>query len=68
MIGVPDPLTGESLVAFVVPKAGKELAPSELEGATSLVAGSLGSTLRPRMIYGVPGLPKTQSGKIGGMQ
>jgi len=64
VIGVPDPLTGESIVAFVVPKAGKELSASELENAAVLVARSLGSALRPRMIYTVPELPKTQSGKI----
>ncbi len=58
VIGVPDELTGEAIVAFVV---GSSINTSELE--VHLV-DALGPTFRPRAILPVPELPKTQSGKI----
>lgn len=61
VIGVPDEVTGEAIVAFVVPKAGNEILRSEV---SAHVAHSLGPTLRPRELHVVPELPKTQSGKI----
>ena len=64
VIGVPDELTGESIVAFVVPKTGVEASAALLEEISAQVARSLGSTLRPRVIHTVLELPKTQSGKI----
>jgi acetyl-CoA synthetase len=64
VIGVPDPLTGESIVAFLVAKPGGELSGEALDSVARLVAASLGSALRPRAMHVVPELPKTQSGKI----
>ncbi len=64
VIGVPDELTGEAIVAFVVPRpdlAADETLRSEV---CAQVARSLGPTLRPRELHVVPELPKTQSGKI----
>lgn len=64
VIGAPDELTGERIVAFVVLKAGAQ-DDSELLGQISAqVAKSLGSAFKPRAIHVVKELPKTQSGKI----
>src|SRR4029077_11745736 len=64
VIGVPDELKGEAIVAFVVMKVGP-VARADLEQqlAAHLVE-SLGPTFKPRAIRVVHELPKTQSGKI----
>jgi acetyl-CoA synthetase len=63
VIGVPDALTGESVVAFVVLKPAEPLTNvSEALGAH--VARRMGPTFRPRAVFAVPELPKTQSGKV----
>jgi acetyl-CoA synthetase len=64
VIGVPDELKGEAIVAFVVAKAGAPT-PADLERqlAAHLVE-SLGPTFKPQAIRVVHELPKTQSGKI----
>jgi acetyl-CoA synthetase len=59
VIGVPDDLTGEAIVAFVVLK---DRVPTETL-ATHLIE-TLGPTFRPRAIVPTAELPKTQSGKI----
>ena len=63
VIGVPDELTGESVVAFVVLKPDAMLTDVSGELAAH-VARSMGPTFRPRAIFAVPELPKTQSGKV----
>jgi acetyl-CoA synthetase len=45
-------------------KAGDGFAPAVIEELGAMAARSLGSALRPKLIYVVPELPKTQSGKI----
>src|SRR6185503_8174335 len=64
VIGVPDEITGESIVAFIVIRQGYLAAPSLIEEVSARVASTLGSTLKPRAIHMVTELPKTQSGKI----
>ncbi len=67
VIGVPDELTGESVVAFVVLKRDAALSAALSEVSAELsahVARSMGPTFRPRAIFAVPELPKTQSGKV----
>ncbi len=66
VIGVPDELTGESVVAFVVLKGDAEAAElTNVNGELSAhVARSMGPTFRPRAIHAVAELPKTQSGKV----
>ncbi|MBZ5602189.1 MAG: AMP-binding protein [Acidobacteriia bacterium] len=61
VIGVPDDVKGEAIVGFVVLKPGHRAERAELEKA---VVDSLGPTFRPRAVYPVAELPKTQSGKI----
>lgn len=67
VIGVPDELTGESVVAFVVLKPGAALTASSSDVGGELaahVARSMGAAFRPRAVFPVPELPKTQSGKV----
>ncbi|MBZ5516081.1 MAG: AMP-binding protein [Acidobacteriia bacterium] len=64
VIGAPDEVTGEKIVAFVVLKPGAESAPALNGQLRSQVAKTLGAAFRPRSIYVVTELPKTQSGKI----
>src|SRR5437868_1262162 len=59
VIGVPDELTGEAIVAFVVAKG-----QLDVEEAAAMVTRAMGSALRPKRVLVVPELPKTQSGKI----
>jgi len=62
VIGVPDELTGEAVVAFVVLKP--EAAPTGREELATHVARSMGPAFRPQAIQLVTELPKTQSGKV----
>ncbi|HUU13612.1 MAG TPA: AMP-binding protein [Terriglobia bacterium] len=64
VVGVPDELTGERIVAFVVLKAGAEAGSALTGQLKGQVAKSLGSAFRPRAIHVVKELPKTLSGKI----
>jgi acetyl-CoA synthetase len=63
VIGIPDELTGEGVVAFVVLKPGTHLPDAGPELAAH-VAHAMGSAFRPRAVLAVPDLPKTQSGKV----
>lgn len=67
VIGAPDELTGECVVAFVVLKPGAGLNAKLTNVSDELsahVARHMGPTFRPRAIYAVAELPKTQSGKV----
>jgi acetyl-CoA synthetase len=64
VIGVPDELTGEGIVAFVVLRPGFEPSDQLTEAISAQIAQSLGPTFRPRAIRVVELLPKTQSGKV----
>jgi acetyl-CoA synthetase len=65
-VGVPDPITGQAIAAFVIPAdetrlgSGTELT----EELRTHVARVIGAIARPRDILMVPELPKTRSGKI----
>ncbi|WP_285495721.1 acetate--CoA ligase [Actinomadura sp. NBRC 104425] len=67
VVGSTDPVTGQAIVAFVIPRgsAGEEVEGedfvAELRGH---VAKTLGPIAKPRQIMIVPELPKTRSGKI----
>jgi acetyl-CoA synthetase len=62
VIGVPDELTGQAIIAFVIPEgddgAGID---EELRG---YVADKIGKLARPKQIVVCDDLPKTRSGKI----
>jgi acetyl-CoA synthetase len=64
VVGVPDEITGERIVAFVVLKPGAEARAALASQLKAQVAKSLGSAFRPRAIHIVKELPKTLSGKI----
>lgn len=61
VIGVPDELKGEAIVAYAVAKPGVPLDPAAV---CATVVEVLGATFRPRDVRIVAELPKTQSGKI----
>ncbi|MGH8955925.1 MAG: acetate--CoA ligase [Microbacterium sp.] len=59
--GVPDPVTGQAVVAFVTPSGRADVTPADLRAQ---VARSIGPVAKPKHIVVVPDLPKTRSGKI----
>jgi acetyl-CoA synthetase len=68
VIGVPDERTGQAICAFVVlDPSSQEVAArprdllSELQDQATRHIGALA---KPQIVYAVPGLPKTRSGKI----
>ncbi len=61
VVGKPDPIKGECVVAFVINKTGSSVLESELK---AFVSKEIGAIARPDFIYFVDGLPKTRSGKI----
>ncbi|POM26489.1 Acetyl-coenzyme A synthetase [Actinomadura rubteroloni] len=67
VVGSTDPVTGQAIVAFVIPRGA---AGEEVEGEAFLkelrehVSRKLGPIAKPRQIMIVPELPKTRSGKI----
>jgi acetyl-CoA synthetase len=64
VIGVPDELKGEGIVAFVVTRPGSDTGQSLFDALAAHLIESLGPTFRPNAIHAVGELPKTQSGKI----
>lgn len=64
VIGVPDEIKGEAIVGFVVPKPGQASNPAWLEAVAGAAVRSMGPAFRPRAVFAVLELPKTQSGKI----
>ncbi|MEJ1920875.1 acetate--CoA ligase [Microbacterium sp. KHB019] len=59
--GVSDPITGQAVVAFVMPSGNGDVTASALRDR---VAREIGPVAKPRHIVPVPDLPKTRSGKI----
>ena len=67
VVGATDPVTGQAIVAFVIPRgdAGGEVEGEDfLRGLRDHVSKALGPIAKPRQIMIVPELPKTRSGKI----
>jgi acetyl-CoA synthetase len=63
-IGVPDPLKGETIKAFVQVRAGHEPSDSLAANLIEHVRRELGPIATPSALEFVPTLPKTRSGKI----
>jgi acetyl-CoA synthetase len=64
-VGVADPVKGEKLVCFVVPKPGFPIPPGQLiRELTDAVGEALGKPLRPSRIVLLDELPRTRNGKI----
>jgi acetyl-CoA synthetase len=63
-IGVPDELKGESLVCFVVLRAGHDGTPELADQLKDEVAAALGRPLRPKSVSFVSDLPRTRNAKI----
>jgi acetyl-CoA synthetase len=62
VIGVPDELKGQRIVAFVVARPGVDaLDENELNRAA---VAALGKSVAPSQILVVKGLPKTKNGKV----
>jgi acetyl-CoA synthetase len=62
VIGAPDPLKGQRIVAFVVARPDAGGLEEERVGQGAIAA--LGKGMAPSRVHVVPGLPKTRNGKI----
>jgi len=62
-VGIPDPLKGQAVVVFVVPRPDAD--PGPIPAAVSRsVERSLGKPFKPAAVHVLPRLPKTRNGKI----
>ena len=64
VVGLPDPIKGERIKAFVVIKAGVPQGPGLLGSLKDHVRDDLGPIAQPSEIELIAALPKTRSGKI----
>jgi acetyl-CoA synthetase len=64
VVGMPDPLLGEVLEAFVVLRAGAQPGLRLAEELTDLVKTRFAAHAYPRAVHIVDALPKTPSGKV----
>jgi acetyl-CoA synthetase len=64
VVGVPDETTGTAVEAFVIPDPDAEADDALAADLRELVGREQGKPFRPRAIYFVDDLPRTQSGKI----
>jgi acetyl-CoA synthetase len=62
VIGVPDEMTGQAIIAFVIPEGGD--GDGIEEELRAYVADKIGKLARPKQIVVCDDLPKTRSGKI----
>jgi acetyl-CoA synthetase len=64
VVGRPDALKGQALVAFVTPRSGVNATPQLAEELRAHTATQIGSIAKPDNIRFTDSLPKTRSGKI----
>jgi acetyl-CoA synthetase len=64
VVGVPDALTGQALVAFVTLKQSQRPSPALAQALCEHVGAEIGKFARPARIRFADALPKTRSGKI----
>jgi acyl-CoA synthetase (AMP-forming)/AMP-acid ligase II len=61
VVGVPHPVLGEDVAAFVVPRAGTDL---DVEALLAFCAEQLADYKRPRRVHVVDALPRNATGKV----
>ena len=61
IVGVPDPVMGEAVMAFVIPTAGETL---EAEEVADFARGKIANFKVPRYVEIVESFPLTGSGKV----
>jgi acetyl-CoA synthetase len=64
VVGANDPLTGQAIMAYVIPRSGQDPTPELGEQVRQHVAAKLGAIARPKTLIFTDELPKTRSGKI----
>lgn len=64
VVGQTDPVRGQAIVAHVVLRPGQVEGPALVEELKTLVRERVGRHARPAAVRVVPGLPKTETGKI----
>jgi acetyl-CoA synthetase len=65
VVALPHELKGQGICAFVMTRQGEDWEPMQLSGALKeQVRHAIGPIATPDVIFVVPGLPKTRSGKI----
>ncbi|RMH38904.1 MAG: acetate--CoA ligase [Deltaproteobacteria bacterium] len=64
VVGRPDPLTGQAIVAYVTPAAGVSPGDALAAELREHVAREIGALAKPKAIRFAEALPKTRSGKI----
>jgi len=63
-IGVPDPVKGDALVAFVVLTPGVEASEALRADLRGRIVGALGKALAPKAVLFTDALPKTRNAKV----
>jgi acetyl-CoA synthetase len=64
VIGLPDPILGDAVTAFVVLRAGHEASAATEESLLAHARQRLGAQVSPRSVRFVESLPHTRSGKV----
>jgi acetyl-CoA synthetase len=64
VVGGPDPVTGEAIIAFVILRRGNEPTPELGRELREHVATKISPIAKPKSVMFTPDLPKTRSGKI----
>lgn len=64
VIGIPDPIKGEAIIGFLVPKSGEIPSQEWLADVSATLVHSLGPAFRPKELHALRELPKTLSGKV----
>ncbi len=64
VVGMPDEIKGQAILAFAIPKDGIEITPEEELDIIRFVGNEIGPIAKPKRLIITPDLPKTRSGKI----
>jgi acetyl-CoA synthetase len=64
VVGIPDELTGQALVAFVTLKQSEQPSPALASELSEHVGKEIGKFAKPKRIRFADAVPKTRSGKI----